>query len=112
MIYELLEYEVAPGRMEDFLARFGDAAIPALVRNGIQPVGCFTYGDDGPSDRFVYLVAFASHGDRDRAWASFRNDREWQDVKARTEGAEPWMLRSSSRVLLPTPFSPLGQARS
>ncbi len=107
MIYELLEYKIAPGRMPEFLARFGSHAVAALRRNGVTPVGCFTDRDDGPADRFVYMVAFESDEQREEAWAAFRADREWQDVKARTEGADPWLVRSTSRVLVPTAFSPL-----
>jgi hypothetical protein len=107
VIYELRDYEVRPGRLGHLNARFREHAVPALERHGINPVGFFTNEIGGPSDRLLYLVSFDSLADREKAWASFGADEDWQRLKQEQEGDEPWTLRFTSRILKPTDYSPL-----
>ena len=44
---------------------------------------------------------------RERAWASFRDDPEWQQVRAASEVDGPLTTRITNALWAPTDFSPL-----
>jgi hypothetical protein len=107
MIYEYRIYEAAAGRMPDLHARFRDATLKLFERHGIKAVAFFSPSIGEYTDRLIYLLAFDDLGHRERAWASFLADPEWQKVKAASEAAGPLVIRIKNIILTPTDYSPL-----
>ena len=107
MIYEYRVYDAVPGRISDLHARFRDHTTKIFDRLGMKRIGFFTPEIGGCSDQIVYILAFDDLGHRERAWAAFRADPEWQRVKANTERDGPIVARLTSTILTPTDYSPL-----
>ena len=107
MIYELRIYEAAPGKLGALNARFRDHTLRIFERHGMGVVGFWTYEHGGWSDQLVYLMKFDDMGDRDRKWAGFRMDEEWQRVREESQRDGALTSRIRSDILAPTDYSPL-----
>ncbi len=107
MIYEYRVYEAAPGKLEALNARFRNHTLEIFERHGIKNVGYWTANAGDYSDRLIYIVAFEDVGQRERAWASFRADPEWNRVRAESEADGPLVARVFNSLLSPTDYSPL-----
>lgn len=101
MIYEMRLYSVAPGRMADVHARFGEH-LPALFdKHGVNCVGRWSAlaGPDAP--RFVYLLAYRDYAHREATWAGFYQDDEWWRVRAETNAGHEMVERHDLYFLKP-----------
>jgi hypothetical protein len=108
MIYEYRTYEVVPGRMVDLHARFRDHTVRLFARHEIVPVAFFTPRLGGASDQLIYILAFSDLAHRERAWAAFEADPEWQQAKSDSEGdTGPLVVRVRAEIFAPTDYSPL-----
>ena len=107
MIYEYRMYEAAPGKLEALNARFRNHTLEIFERHGIRNIGCWTASVGDYSDRLIYIVAFEDVGQRERAWAAFRADPEWNRVSAESEADGPLVARVFNSLLSPTDYSPL-----
>ena len=107
MIYEYRVYETLPGMLPALHARFRDHTTKIFERHGIKNIGYWTSEVGDFSDRLIYIVAFEDAGQRQRAWESFRNDPEWQKVRADSEANGLIVKRVLNTLLAPTDYSPL-----
>ncbi len=107
MIYEYRVYEAMPGRLPDVQARFRDHTLKIFERHGIENIGYWTASVGDYSDRLIYIVAFEDAAQRERAWASFRDDPEWNRVRAESEANGALVARVFNTLLSPTDYSPL-----
>ena len=107
MIYEYRVYEAAPGKLEALNARFRNHTLGIFERHGIRNIGYWTASVGDYSDRLIYIVAFEDEGQRERAWATFRDDPEWNRVRAESEADGPLVARVFNSLLSPTDYSPL-----
>ena len=107
MIYEYRVYEAAPGKLEALNARFRNHTLGIFERHGIKNIGYWTAGVGDYSDRLIYIVAFEDAGQRERAWAAFRADPEWNRVRAESEVDGALVARVFNSLLSPTDYSPL-----
>lgn len=107
MIYEYRVYEAAPGKLEALHARFRNHTLGIFERHGIKNIGYWTSAVGDYSDRLIYIVAFEDEGQRERAWASFRADPEWNEVRSASEVDGPLTSRIYNSLLSPTDYSPL-----
>ncbi len=107
MIYEYRVYEAAPGKLEALHARFRNHTLGIFERHGIKNVGYWTSAVGDYSDRLIYIVAFEDEGQRERSWASFRADPEWNKVRSESEVDGPLTSRIYNSLLSPTDYSPL-----
>ncbi len=108
MIYELRIYTANPGKLGPLLARFRDHTCKLFEKHGIKNIGYWTNAIGGRNDELWYMVAFEDYGQRERAWASFREDPEWKKVRAESEQDGPFVHHLTNRILEPARFSPLG----
>jgi hypothetical protein len=106
MIYEARVYEVAPGRMPDLHDRFRRHTLRLFERHGLHPVGFFNTEIGVGSDRLTYLLRFDSLAHREKAWAAFLEDPEWQEVSALSNQPGQLVLRITSSILRPTDYFP------
>ena len=107
MIYEYRVYEAAPGKLPALHARFRDHTLEIFERHGIKNIGYWINDAGDYSDRLIYIVAFKDGGHRERAWNAFRNDPEWQKVRAESEVDGPLTTKVFNTLLSPTDYSPL-----
>jgi hypothetical protein len=90
--------------MEMFSPRMGELAI--FRRVGLAPVlfANTVFGPRQPS--FSYMLTFADLTARDAAWKRFRDDPDWQKLRATpgyTDADMMWNI--TDLVLTPTPYS-------
>ena len=106
MIYEYRAYYVMPGRMPDIQRRFAEVTMRLFDKHGIKVVG-FWEPVIGESDELVYICAFDDLEHRQRAWAAFQADPEWQAAKKASELNGPLVARVVNKIWRPTGFSPI-----
>ena len=107
MIYEYRVYETMPGMLPNLHARFRDHTMAIFERHGIKNIAYWTSEVGDFSDRLIYIVAFEDAGQREKAWAAFRADSEWQKVRSESEANGLIVKRVSNSLLAPTDYSPL-----
>jgi NIPSNAP protein len=54
-----------------------------------------------------YVIRFGDLAHRERAWAAFGADLEWQRVRAESERDGPIVARIRSEIWRPAPYSPM-----
>lgn len=107
MFVELREYEVAPGKLPDLLARFNDYALPLFERHGIEVlfIAQTQFGENSNGE-LVYALRWDSYGHMQQTWEAFIADPEWQDGKADSERLGPLTWSVRRRMLTASPFDP------
>ena len=61
----------------------------------------------GRNDELWYVVGFEDMGQREKAWASFQADTDWQKIRSDSEADGPIVHHIENRIMTPTDFSPL-----
>jgi hypothetical protein len=107
MLYELRIYTANTGKLAALQARFRDHTCALFEKHGIKNVGYWVNTIGGRSDELWYMLAFESLEQRQKAWASFQGDAEWQRVRAESERDGPLVHHIENRIMTPTDFSPL-----
>lgn len=105
MIYELRVYHCVPGRLPALLKRFNDITLAIWARHGIRQAGFWTVEIGQSNHDFHYLLAWESMAERERVWAGFMADPEWQAKRAETEKDGPIVGSVTNAFLRPTNFS-------
>jgi hypothetical protein len=107
-VFELRTYEspseAAHLRKVEMFSRLGEIGI--FRRVGMTPV-LFAHGVIGPRlPSLTYLLAFADMAARDKAWAAFRADPEWQKLRVKPGYTDVDTVSNITDVLLrPAPYS-------
>jgi hypothetical protein len=107
LIHEYRVYEAVPGRLPDVNARFRNHTLNLFEKHGMKNIGYWTPSVGDYSNRLIYILGFEDVAQRERAWAAFRNDPEWQAVVAETEANGPIVARVTNTLLSPTDYSPM-----
>jgi hypothetical protein len=66
-----------PGKLPDLHNRFANHTLRLFERHGITNLGYWTEVF-GTSNRLVYMLGYPSLGDREKSWAAFQADPDWQ----------------------------------
>ena len=88
--------------------RFSGPEIKIFHRSGIYPIlfADTVFGPDYPN--LTYLTPFDSLEAREKAWAKFRDDPEWPEVRAESIRKAGQIVAYSNRYILnAAPYSPL-----
>lgn len=104
-VQELRVYDALPGRMSALHDRFSNHTMGLFEKHGIQNIAYWTE-DVGTSNRLVYMLGYESLGDREKSWASFGADPDWQKARAASEEDGPIVRESRHRILRLTAYSP------
>lgn len=107
--FELRTYIANPGKFADMHKRFREHTLDLFKSHGMTNVGYFTPMDAnrGRETTLTYLLAFPSRAAADASWKAFRDDPEWQKVKAASEPDKvPLAAKVTSIFLEPTDYSP------
>jgi hypothetical protein len=106
-VYELRIYHVAPGKLEELLARFRDHTMKIFERHGMKNVAYWTPVDDPQKgNTLIYILQHSSRTAADANWNSFREDQEWKSVKAKSEENGTLVEKVDSTYMRLTDFSP------
>ena len=103
MFHELRMYDAQPARFSVLVQRFAQVNTVLFQRHGFRPIGYWTE-EVGTPHRVVYLLAWETWEERQRAWDAFYADPEWQRSLAENG---PTVDRITSSILRPLPFSPI-----
>lgn len=106
-VYELRVYHVAPGKLDDLLARFRDHTIQIFNRHGMHSVAYWTPTDDPQKgNTLIYILHHPSREAAEANWKSFRDDPKWKTVKEKSEANGPLVEKVDSTYMVLTDFSP------
>ena len=120
MIYELREYTVLPGRMDNLRKLFHYDMPRLLAKHEMLAIGYWNskVGKDvddvqkasdelEDTDKWYYMIAFQDLEELEAKWHAFHTDPEWLDAirENRKDGAN--LAKTRNYLLYPTPFSPL-----
>ena len=104
-IQELRVYDTMPGKLPALHDRFANHTMGLFEKHGIENIAYWTE-EVGVSNRLVYMLGYASLGDREKSWTAFQADPEWQRVRAESEKDGALVRVSRHSILRPTPYSP------
>jgi hypothetical protein len=83
MIYELRIYTILPGRINAIRERFSDHTLGIFARLGMQV--CDFWEDLEEQPRLYYTMKYESLEVRTRLWETFSQDKEWIEVRQKSE---------------------------
>lgn len=107
-VFEIRTYTTPDGRLDALHARFRNHTMRLFEKHGMTNVAYWTPDDPALAGRtLVYLLAHESREAAKRSWDAFRNDPEWQKVKADSEADGPVVARVESVFGEATDYSPL-----
>jgi len=107
-VYELRTYTTLEGRLPALLARFRDHTVRLFAKHGIESIGYWVPADPPRSQNtLIYLLRHKSREAAAASWEAFRNDPEWQKVRAESEASGKIVDRVESVFLNATDFSKL-----
>lgn len=106
-VQEWRVYDAMPKKLAALNDSFANHTLGLFARHGIGSIGYWTELF-GTSNRLVYMLGYPSLGDREKSWAAFQADPDWQRARADSEKSGPLVARASSRILRATRFSPRG----
>lgn len=95
-VYEMRTYHSGPGKMDALLSRFAHHADALLQRHHLKPIA---YWMEYPKGILIYIIEHESVEAAERNWTEFRNDPEWQKVKAETDADVPLAATIERRFL-------------
>jgi hypothetical protein len=84
MIFEMRQYLIDRGRMNDSHARMRDYLPPLLEKHGIRVVGRWSALSGPRMPLFCYIMEWPDHAEREARWGAFYADPEWVRVRAAT----------------------------
>jgi NIPSNAP len=105
MIHELRTYTCLPGKLPIVLKRFETATLALFKKHGIRNGPLFTVAVGDDNLQIKYIVEWDSYAERDRAWAAFRADPDWQQALAISEKDGPVLAKMTNELLVAAPFS-------
>jgi NIPSNAP len=105
MLYELRIYHAVPGRLPDLLKRFETITLGIWQRHGIEQAGFWTTSIGESNQALHYFLKWDSLADREKKWAAFQADPEWNTKRAETEKNGAIVARVENCILQPTNFS-------
>ena len=106
--FEMRTYITHEGKLDDLHQRFRDHTNRLFQKHGMQLVGYWTPTDGEAAEHtLVYVLAYASRDARDKAWAAFKADPQWQEAYKASREEGPIVKKVISQFLTPTDYSPI-----
>jgi hypothetical protein len=105
VIHELRIYHCLPGRLPALLQRFEKVTLSMWQKHGIRQAGFWTVAIGDSNHDLYYMLAWESLAEREKKWAAFMADPDWQKARADSERDGLILQSISNLILQPTPFS-------
>lgn len=105
MLFELRQYKIREGKMDEWVRYMEEVIIPFQVSKGMVILGSFRAEDD--PTKYVWLRRFDSEEERARLYAEVYQSDHWRNVIG--PRIPEMMVREEMVVtrLVPTPKSPI-----
>lgn len=105
MLFELRQYKIREGKMDEWVRYMEEVIIPFQVAKGMVILGSFRAEDD--ATKYVWLRRFDSEEERARLYAEVYQSDHWRNVIG--PRIPEMMVREEMVVtrLVPTPKSPI-----
>jgi galactokinase len=105
MFYELRQYKIRPGKMDEWIAYMEGTVVPFQIARGMVITGSFRGEDD--DSVYVWTRRFESEAQREQLYAAVYESDEWKNDIAPRVGE--LIDRSANQVtrIVPTPRSPV-----
>ena len=100
-------YDAMAGKLPDLHTRFATHTFGLFEKHGMENIGYWTEVF-GTSNRLVYMLGYPNLGEREKSWAAFMRDPDWQQARAESEKNGTLVAKVSNRILRPTAYSPRG----
>jgi hypothetical protein len=108
MIVEERVYTFLPGKVPVFMAEYEAGPRQMQMRILGNMLGYFT-SEFGEQNQTVHLWGYESLADRDERRAKLLAEADWRAFLGKIL---PLLVRQESRILKPTPFSPIGSQKT
>lgn len=106
MIYQLRIYEIFEHNKKAFHERFRDHAVRIMRSYGFDILSIWESRSSSRTE-FVYLLAWPDEETMGNAWARFRQDEEWREIKRITAQQHGDLVGEiQERVLEAVSYSP------
>jgi hypothetical protein len=106
MIYELREYQIKAGCLDEFIRFMDDELLPFQASKGVTVVGSFRV--PGEPTRYVWIRAFADEKERERICQEVYGSSDWENRFLPRCNALMDREGVQMSLLEPTPGSKLG----
>jgi hypothetical protein len=103
VIVEERTYHVFTGRLPEVVKLYTEEGTAIQQEHLGDLVGAFTV-DVGDVSSIVHLWGYDSYAERERRRALLQGDQRWKDFLPRLQ---PLIHTQHTRILLPTPYSPV-----
>jgi len=87
-VYEMRMYHAAPGKLDALISRFALHTNALFARYHLKPIAYWVPRENS-QNLLLYILEHDSIEEAEKNWADFRNDAEWQKVKAETDADTP-----------------------
>ncbi|MFL6551446.1 MAG: NIPSNAP family protein [Povalibacter sp.] len=105
-VFELRTYTTPEGKLDELHKRFREHTTKIFERHGMTNVAYWTPQDPPLAGHtLIYVISHKSRADAEKNWAAFRDDPEWQKVKAASEANGPIVTKVESVFMRPTDYS-------
>lgn len=108
-VYEMRIYYAAEGKLDALHARFRDHTTKLFEKHGMTNIGYWT-PIENPDRKLYYVLAYPSREAREKSWASFVADPEWQAAYKASEVDGKLVDRADVLFCQATDYSPIIQA--
>ncbi len=103
MIVEERSYHVYTGKLPELVRLYAEEGTHVQQEHLGNLIGAFTV-DVGDVSTIVHLWGYESHAERERRRALLQADQRWKDFLTKIQ---PLIHTQRTRMLLPTPYSPV-----
>ena len=103
MIVEERSYHVTTGKLPEVVRLYAEEGSPIQQEILGNLVGAFTV-DVGDVSTIVHLWGYDSYAGREQRRAALQADQRWKDFLPKIQ---PLIHTQRTRILLPTPYSPV-----
>ena len=76
MFYELRQYTITPGKMDEWVALMEEVIIPFQIAQGMVITGSFREEDD---TRYIWTRRFESESEREDLYGAVYGSNEWKE---------------------------------
>lgn len=104
MIHELRIYQVAAGRMADMDAMMSRDCTPVFQRHRIpRPLGAWSASAGPRLPAYLWMLAWPSLEERNKGWAAFGADPEWQQIRRKAHEKSELTVRVDTQFMAAWP---------
>lgn len=103
MIFDVRTYDIAPGRLKEYITVFETYGLPVAKRHGLNLVGFFT-SRIGRLNQVLHIWAYDDLSQMDELRAARDTDPGWAEYRKNNAGM---IVRQEDKIMDGTSFSPL-----